>query len=901
MELRTSATLPVLSPKASPPHSPRSKNGKGSVESGSSHKSLKSPNSKKERPPSPAPSATLPSPQFEVGKKCTRDLEELANADVQPASDDSVIKVPTPPLSQSAPVKVAEAATSGAGSSTGAHAALLNRDNVAAEGAGFFEFSSFQNIFPSYQGKEDDKVAVGDVVLHAGTLIIISVLVFVLYSGVAGVGPKIFGILGKLSMVTIFYVLIGSGFVVLMFLHVCDVWSWPPLKLTACLSIIAYAYLFGFLFYTHQYPSAPLLVGFLHYPLALAALRYQRGGAVKAVDFHRINSYVLFSLSLVFLVIWLVWLIVEDLWWNNATRDKIQAELGQVHVNYGKTWGECKVEREKATNDKDEITIATCLLVHLTGWFIWSTPVLLVLFMMILAGFSRLQIKVLRNHQDADQLAKQVIGGLGAIAIALWLAASLSGNNMALASEVIRFVMCGALCLFVWAAFSIDVTKILADLEKTTIAKAVFPALRGDAFKGLFFCASCFFITGFLVVEIIVRQLNRAWGTKGESNLFTTRALRVINFVKQVHFVLMFQWTLKWCAVYLVFQGFGICTPIFLAWLSGHLASLSVGLVTAIFYFVGLIMFLLPPVPGVPVYVAAGSIIVGRLKQESWGNIVVGVAYSTVVCLLLKLNAVVCQQKGFGEGLGSSITIQEAVGVHTPAIRAIEKILKRPGLTIEKMCILCGGPDWPTSVLTGILRLSLFQMLLGTLPIVLFGIFPCCLAGASLTEPSIRIYFTLITMLAAGSQGTMALAALAFIAKEQERSAEEFATPRPEHAELVQRSEKAAHDTVRYKEIMTWASFPRNVKYVLLIAVMLLLGCSWVYAVANQFIFRSLTNNAALDSSFADGGLEGDVSNVLRQPLGPVFLGVVFVGCAFWKIYACLASRIVDGAPPETE
>ena len=33
--------------------------------------------------------------------------------------------------------------------------------------------------------------------------------------------------------------------------------------------------------------------------------------------------------------------------------------------------------------------------------------------------------------------------------------------------------------------------------------------------------------------------------------------------------------------------------------------------------------------------------------------------------------------------------------------------LKRPGLDMGKVGILCGGPDWPTSVLTGLLKCKL--------------------------------------------------------------------------------------------------------------------------------------------------------------------------------------------------
>lgn len=67
------------------------------------------------------------------------------------------------------------------------------------------------------------------------------------------------------------------------------------------------------------------------------------------------------------------------------------------------------------------------------------------------------------------------------------------------------------------------------------------------------------------------------------------------------------------------------------------------------------------------------------------------------------------------------------------SIKAIRLILTKPGLGIDKIAILCGGPDWPTSVLTGILKLSVFKMLFGTIPVV-FLVFPCVMSGAFVNE-----------------------------------------------------------------------------------------------------------------------------------------------------------------------
>merc|ERR550532_2741248 len=69
------------------------------------------------------------------------------------------------------------------------------------------------------------------------------------------------------------------------------------------------------------------------------------------------------------------------------------------------------------------------------------------------------------------------------------------------------------------------------------------------------------------------------------------------------------------------------------------------------------------------------------------------------------------------------------VGVHKMGVRCVEAILRRPGWNWQKVVILCGGPDWPTSVLAGILRLSLVQCEIGTLPIITY-IAPLSLTGS---------------------------------------------------------------------------------------------------------------------------------------------------------------------------
>ena len=55
-------------------------------------------------------------------------------------------------------------------------------------------------------------------------------------------------------------------------------------------------------------------------------------------------------------------------------------------------------------------------------------------------------------------------------------------------------------------------------------------------------------------------------------------------------------------------------------------------------------------------------------------------------------------------------------------------VLSKP-MSVAKVSILVGGPDWPTSVMCGILHLDPVGVLLGTTPVALL-ILPTILAGS---------------------------------------------------------------------------------------------------------------------------------------------------------------------------
>ena len=69
------------------------------------------------------------------------------------------------------------------------------------------------------------------------------------------------------------------------------------------------------------------------------------------------------------------------------------------------------------------------------------------------------------------------------------------------------------------------------------------------------------------------------------------------------------------------------------------------------------------------------------------------------------------------------------VGVNSEAIRAMRVVLSEPKFTMNKVFVLIGGPDWPVSVLCGILGLDLLPIMIGTLPVIIL-VTPVALTGS---------------------------------------------------------------------------------------------------------------------------------------------------------------------------
>jgi len=343
-------------------------------------------------------------------------------------------------------------------------------------------------------------------------------------------------------------------------------------------------------------------------------------------------------------------------------------------------------------------------------------------------------------------------------------------------------------------------------------------------------------------------------------------------------------------------------TVVFLSWMIQQTADLGLAAVTGIMCAVGVCMFLLPPVPGVPVYLTLGIVLPAQgYEILGWAG---SILYSIAIGLLLKLFSSALQQKMIGQNLSHYVKVRQFVGINSTLMKAMRLVLGKDGLSIPKVAILIGGPDWPTSVLCGIMRLGLFQILLGTTPIV-FLIAPTCLTGALLYMASLEngsgnpefpwagTVSTITAAITAVVQfGSMIVAAYYLERTANKRVADVEATP--DDLEVKEADEKAAHLKRCYRDVTQWNVMPFLPR--------LLIQTSLVCIVTSCYMVQLFSSSCFTPHSLTDSiddNLDGKVSNIFL-PLGWVSVSLFCISIVLIYIFESWgekkAQKIANGS-----
>lgn len=452
---------------------------------------------------------------------------------------------------------------------------------------------------------------------------------------------------------------------------------------------------------------------------------------------------------------------------------------------------------------------------------------------------------------------------------------------------------------------AIFMTASFSKEHQKNSTKAVIDRLREKYSSSLDYLRGAFAVTclPFIVVYFFLSMANQffrkasfspvAQPTKEEdseyASLLTVKGKKQMDRMMSWDRVRVITIAIYWGIFYMGMQVVvAQLTVVFLSWLIDVTADFGLVAVSGILCGVGVAMFLLPPVPGVPVYLTLGIVLAAQgYETLGWMG---SISYSTAVGLVLKLFSSALQQKAIGEQLSHKVKVRQFVSINSTLMKSMRIVLGEKGLSIPKVAILIGGPDWPTSVLCGIMRLDLFQIILGTTPIV-FLIFPTCLTGALMYMSSLEtgngnpLYpwagsvTTVTASLTAMVQFGSMLVAAYYLEQTATRRAEE-AKALGDDVEVKEADEKDEYMNKCYHDVTRWPIVPALWKAVLFLSMASIIASCYLVQFFSDLCFvpHSLTDSI-------EDNLGGNIAN-LFLPVGWVAVGLFTVSIVLLGLFS---------------
>ena len=559
--------------------------------------------------------------------------------------------------------------------------------------------------------------------------------------------------------------LVTGLFFILCYLADVNYWSATLLK-HVCYLLVVLGICVMVLLMTGDYPYGPIALFAFVMPLWLIGMKNAAYPQVRTRVYVSWLSGPLFCISLLTGIVWLVWTFLHD---ENEFNDVTKVVFAQATgcVPNLEDYPECALNTTTISSANSDAAIETtealCFSViesppsfvnengcdpdcprHvyddcLNPFILWAGPLLVGLVLFFLSFFCTF-VRSENSDRDIITFAKLWVFLL----FAMWLTASLAGVAAGLAGALIAMTMSA----FVGSLIFVAMTRSWEEGKEqaTTILENIKEKYSGwlDVLRALFLITCAPILVIYLVLSFLnqcVRKCGFPFSKKLKTNqarhdFITKRARKQLTVIQSWDRTKVLSWAIYWGVLFqLMFVIVAQFTVLFLSWLIEKTSSMNLGAVTVILCGVGMIMFLLPPVPGVPIYLTLGIVVLAT-GRETLG-LVGAMFYAFCVSLGLKLVACTVQQKLIGENLAGLVSVRKVVGINSTFVKGMKLVLAQPGMGLDKVSILVGGPDWPTSVLCGIMKLDLIPVLVGTLPIVVL-ILPTMLLGSFTYMSSLR-------------------------------------------------------------------------------------------------------------------------------------------------------------------
>lgn len=653
-----------------------------------------------------------------------------------------------------------------------------------------------------------------------------------------------------------------------------------------------------------KYPWVGLLICLMVPPALFGGIRANSHEYSRSVmhpkDFLKAIGVGFVICGCVVLAIWFIWVVTQNRWLNNSTEDWLAEKFPDVYKNI---YSDMELDydqhcsRNKDLRGFDETTTseieAKCEKVEDIWSLVWAAPIIIFACNFLGACFCNIVAKAtpVRAPLDSDLSAtifalKKFVLTIAIAISAMYCSLYVSGAASSLGSGFLCIGAIATSAALGWIYLEVDHSKIQKAINESDIGHNIIKLMHSDWTRAIAVGGLHLFIPFFGYMDRL-RKKQRVYFDRVEdgsdpTDVYTAQGRRIRNELARWNWVSILTKVNFLGELFMLLLVGSKATFVFFSWLNTTLdkSSLGFGEVTILVLFVGLFMFMNPIVPGSAVYLFAGVVLA---QQGDSGDVGFWAGFVTACIVGSVAKHIACLgQYGLGYVAGKNVRVQKFVGVDTVNVRAMERLLKEPGLQLGKVSLLVAGPDFPTSMLCGILKLEILQMLLGTCPVILVSIIPQTLVGALLIKGS-GIWSTLSAVATGGAAFVQAAAVLVFtwsVMKIVEQHSAELAVHRPEHeaVELLTKSEEAYVQA--YADVTRWEMLRQGQKVLLLGSSGAFLLSGFVlaadYAVTEKFCLLSFSINDKISDPVDQGGLDNNVMEMIL-PLGFVMLALAFI------------------------
>jgi len=670
------------------------------------------------------------------------------------------------------------------------------------------------------------------------------------------------------------------------------------------------------------YPWMGMMLLLLLGPAALGVLRTHCCRRVKRAVFYGLVGVSHLACGLTVLATWLIWMFAYDGKWGPATTARLIAGTSAVYLHVSAEQALVYSEHcepggsglKGLSGDALASIQASCNAAQTVWFVVWWAPLVGIAADAVIAIFCTMVAQVVPNsgRPHIARILRQSFLFLVALFSGMYCSLYASGVSVQLASAFMGFFAAAAMALLLWVQLEVPAGTLAQVAWTSKFVEYLVRAWRSNWVRAIVVGGVGIIVPVVAILDMLRQAMRRLRGKSLSKTWYTEAGDQAMREFRA--------WS--WCSVLVKVNLLGELafvlnvgtkvTFVFFSWLNEQLAGVAFGLLLALVSGVGFGMFLLPPVPGSAVYMFSGIVIGMQAQQDESIGFWLGVVIAVVVGIVVKLCACIGQYM-IGYFLGRSVKVQQFIGVDKVPVRALERILMQKGLKIGKVAILVGGPDWPTSVICGILRLNIPQMLLGTLPVGMVSTAPQTLMGALLTKDSggsdsmLDMVKATATATSVIGQIGAALTAAYVTAQVVERDGEELAQPRPEHAAVAQLTAMEEAYVNAFAHVTTWPRMSYWRQAIIILAACLQLVAFYTfsldYILSKKVCFRSFSIPNRISDPYELHGLQGNVANILVCPFGSGAVLLFAIAVALHLIHSTgmrrLARRHLAQVPQE--